>query len=87
MNRRLSRYCSPAWLRVWRAWEPHRAKAFALLGVRTAGDLLGYFPRSYVFESAELPIADLRAEQIHLARGEVIAVDYLTSGAGVLKQP
>jgi ATP-dependent DNA helicase RecG len=55
---------------------PQRAKAFADLGVGTVGDLLDYFPRDYRFESAELPIAELSPETLHIARGEVVAVNY-----------
>src|SRR5918992_253751 len=56
---------------------PTRAKAFKPLGVSTLGDLLEYFPRDYQFESAELPIARLVPDQIQMARGEVVAVDYV----------
>ncbi|HEX8910723.1 MAG TPA: ATP-dependent DNA helicase RecG [Humisphaera sp.] len=55
---------------------PQRAKAFADLGVRTLGDLLEYFPRDYRFESAELPISGMTPETLHIARGEVVAVNY-----------
>ena len=55
---------------------PARAKVFKMLGVSTLGDLLEYFPRDYQFESAELPISALRPEQIHMCRGEVVAVNY-----------
>jgi ATP-dependent DNA helicase RecG len=53
-----------------------RAKVFKTLGVSTLADLLEYFPRDYQFESAELPISALRPEQIHMCRGEVVAVNY-----------
>src|SRR5947209_5811176 len=56
---------------------PARAKAFAALGVKTLGDLLEYFPRDYQFESSELPISRLVNDQIQMARGVVIAVDYI----------
>ncbi|CAA9425675.1 MAG: RecG, partial [uncultured Phycisphaerae bacterium] len=58
---------------------PARAKAFDALGVRTLGDLLEYFPRDYRFESEELPIARLAADQVSFARGEVVAVNYTPS--------
>src|SRR5687768_18186040 len=58
---------------------PTRAKAFKALGVSTLGDLLEYFPRDYQFESAELPISNLVPDQIQMARGEVVAVDYVPS--------
>ena len=60
---------------------PTRAKAFALLGVRTLGDLLEYFPRDYQFESSELSIRQLVPEQIQTVRGRVVACDYI-SGRG-----
>jgi ATP-dependent DNA helicase RecG len=59
---------------------PTRAKAFHALGVKTLGDLLEYFPRDYQFESSELTIRELKPDQIQTARGEVVAVDYLTGG-------
>src|SRR6266550_4021646 len=46
-------------------------------GVRTLGDLLEYFPRSYQQERSERPIDQLVADQIQIARGEVVAVDYI----------
>src|SRR5882672_10676808 len=54
-----------------------RVKEFAARGVRTLSDLLEYFPRSYQQERAERPIRDLVADQIQIARGEVVAVDYI----------
>jgi ATP-dependent DNA helicase RecG len=54
-----------------------RAKAFHALGVKTLGDLLEYFPRDYVFEASERSISQLVAADIHTARGEVVAVDYV----------
>src|SRR3954469_19089143 len=57
---------------------PARAKHFKALGVETLGDLLEYFPRTYRLESAEQSIDQLTAgEQIHIARGRVVAVDYI----------
>ncbi len=55
---------------------PTRAKVFKTLGVSTLADLLEYYPRRYRLESAELPISELRAEQVHMCRGEVVAVNY-----------
>src|SRR3954465_10301502 len=60
---------------------PIRAKAFQKLGGKTLGDLLEYFPRDYQFESSELPINELKPEQIQTARGEVVAVYYMVGGA------
>src|SRR4051812_5176582 len=56
---------------------PTRAKAFAALGVRTLGQLLEYFPRDYQFESSELSIRQLVAEQVQTVRGTVVACDYI----------
>jgi ATP-dependent DNA helicase RecG len=57
---------------------PARAKAYNALGVSTLGDLLEYFPRTYQFESSELSISQLVADQIQTVRGRVVAVDYIT---------
>jgi ATP-dependent DNA helicase RecG len=57
---------------------PARAKELRRLGVNTLRDLLEYFPRNYVYESAEKPINQLVSGQIEMARGEVVAVDYIT---------
>jgi ATP-dependent DNA helicase RecG len=54
-----------------------RAKAFRFLGVKTLGDLLEYFPRDYQYESSERTIAQLVANEIQTARGQVVAVDYV----------
>jgi ATP-dependent DNA helicase RecG len=56
-----------------RAAELHR------LGVHTLGDLLEYFPRTYRLESEELPISQLVDGNMQMARGEVVAVDYISS--------
>ena len=56
---------------------PTRAKQFHLLGVRTLDDLIHYFPRTYQRERAECAIRELVPEQIQIARGEVVAVDYI----------
>src|SRR6476659_4646091 len=58
---------------------PMKAKLLGDLGVQTLGDLLEYFPRDYRFESEELPISQLQEGNIHIARGEVVAVNYTPS--------
>ena len=58
---------------------PARAKEFRLREVNTLGDLLEYFPRDYQYERAERPIGELTAEAIQIARGEVVACDYIAS--------
>jgi ATP-dependent DNA helicase RecG len=57
---------------------PSRAKHLKALGVNNLRDLLEYFPRTYQFESSELPISSLVPEQIQTARGTVVAVNYIT---------
>src|SRR5438309_11171487 len=54
-----------------------KVSEFEARGVRTLGDLLEYFPRSYQQERSERPISQLVADQIQIARGEVVAVDYI----------
>ena len=56
-----------------------RLEQLAELGVRTPGELLEYFPRDYVQESPEREIAALRGGEIQLARGEIVAVDFVQS--------
>ena len=56
---------------------PIRAKHLRAIGLLKLGDLLEYFPRTYIFESAEGSIASVRPDQIHTVRGEVVAVDYV----------
>jgi ATP-dependent DNA helicase RecG len=56
---------------------PSRAKHLKALGVHNLGDLLEYFPRTYQFESSELPISRLVPEQIQTVRGTVSAVNYV----------
>jgi ATP-dependent DNA helicase RecG len=53
-----------------------RADYLAELDVHTLGDLLEYFPRTYVQESPERSLADLEEGQIQWLRGTVTAVDY-----------
>jgi len=56
-----------------------RLEQLAELGVRTPGELLEYFPRDYAQESPEREISALRVGEIQLARGEVVAVDFVQS--------
>src|SRR3954468_16785895 len=57
--------------------RPLNAKELRAIGLLKLGDLVEYFPRDYVFESAEGSIAAVRADQIHTVRGEVVAVNYV----------
>lgn len=56
---------------------PARARQLRALGINSLSDLIDYFPRDYREEFAEGTITQLRADQIHTVRGEVVAVDYL----------
>jgi len=56
-----------------------RARELQRFGVFTLGDLLEYFPRDYQLERAEQPIAQLIADAVQIARGEVVACDYIPS--------
>jgi len=53
-----------------------RADYLAELGIHTLGDLLEYFPRTYVHESPERSIAAVEEGQIQWVRGTVVATDY-----------
>jgi ATP-dependent DNA helicase RecG len=57
---------------------PVRAKELRAIGLLKLGDLIEYFPRDYVFESAEGAVANVRPDQIHTVRGEIVAVDYVS---------
>jgi ATP-dependent DNA helicase RecG len=54
-----------------------RAKQLHAMGIHTLADLLEYFPRDYQHESEEKAISALKAGEIGLARGEVLAVNYV----------
>jgi len=56
-----------------------RARELESRGVRTLGDLIEYFPRTYQNERAECPIDRLVPRDLQIARGEVTAVDYIAS--------
>jgi ATP-dependent DNA helicase RecG len=59
---------------------PTRAALLEALEVRTLGDLLEYFPRDYRNESEELPISSIGpGDDVHMARGEVVAVNFTPS--------
>src|SRR5437868_9854569 len=58
---------------------PVRARDLRALGLSRLEDLLEYFPRDYQHESAEGSIAQLKPDQIHTVRGEVVAVNYIPS--------
>jgi ATP-dependent DNA helicase RecG len=56
---------------------PARAQELSDLGIHTPADLLEYFPRTYIQESPERDISNLKPGEIQSARGTVIAVDYV----------
>jgi ATP-dependent DNA helicase RecG len=55
---------------------PARAKTFAQLGVRTAGDLLEYFPRDWVFTPEPVKINQMQQDQSVTIVGLVESTDY-----------
>jgi ATP-dependent DNA helicase RecG len=55
---------------------PARAKTFAQLGVRTAGDLLEYFPRDWVFTPEPIKINQMQQGQSVTIVGLVESADY-----------
>ncbi len=58
---------------------PKGAKALRELGLTSLSDLLDYFPRAYQTESPERDLSQLVPDEIQSARGEVVAVDYVSS--------
>ncbi|MHC4988831.1 MAG: ATP-dependent DNA helicase RecG [Planctomycetota bacterium] len=55
---------------------PSRAKSFGELGVQTAGDLLEYYPRDWVFMPEPVKIADARIGQMVCLVGVVEQTDW-----------
>ncbi|MBN1393121.1 MAG: ATP-dependent DNA helicase RecG [Sedimentisphaerales bacterium] len=55
---------------------PARAKTFAQMGVKTAGDLLEYFPRDWVFASEPVKINQMQEGQSVTIIGMVESTDY-----------
>ena len=55
---------------------PQRARAFGEIGVETAGDLLEYYPRDWVFMPEPSAICDIAAEQTVCVVGIVEQTDY-----------
>ncbi|MDD5064617.1 MAG: ATP-dependent DNA helicase RecG [Phycisphaerae bacterium] len=55
---------------------PARAKTFAQLGVKTAGDLLEYFPRDWAFVSEPIKINQIQEGQTVTIVGQVESTDY-----------
>jgi ATP-dependent DNA helicase RecG len=61
---------------------PQRAALLARLDVRTAGDLVFFFPRDYQDLTDRRGIADLEEDVLQTVRGEVVEVDARSSGFG-----
>ena len=61
---------------------PQRAELLARLDVRTAGDLIFFFPRDYQDLTDRRAIADLEEDHVQTVRGEVVEVDARSSGFG-----
>jgi ATP-dependent DNA helicase RecG len=61
---------------------PQRAELLAKLDLRTAGDLIFFFPRDYQDLSDRRDIANLEEGVMQTVRGEVVEVDASSSGFG-----
>lgn len=61
---------------------PHRAQLLEKLGLRTAADVLFFFPRSYQDFTELNQIVDLQAEQLASIVGVVDDIDQMISGTG-----
>jgi ATP-dependent DNA helicase RecG len=61
---------------------PQRAELLAKLDLRTAGDLVFFFPRDYQDLTDRRTIVDLEADQLQTVRGVVTEVDATSSGFG-----
>ncbi len=61
---------------------PHRAQLLEKLGLRTAADLLFFFPRSYQDFTELHQIVDLESEQLASIAGAVDDIDQVISGNG-----
>jgi ATP-dependent DNA helicase RecG len=61
---------------------PERAELLAKLEVRTARDLIFFFPRDYQDLTDRRDIADLEEDVLQTVRGEVVEIDSRSSGFG-----
>jgi ATP-dependent DNA helicase RecG len=61
---------------------PQRAALLGRLDIRTAGDLVFFFPRDYQDLTDRREIADLEEGQLQTVRGEVVEIDARSSGFG-----
>src|SRR6185312_8643323 len=58
------------------------AELLAKLGVRSAGDLIFFFPRDYEDLSDRREIGDLEEGHVQTIRGEVVEIDARNTGFG-----
>ena len=65
-------------IRYIRGVGEQRAKSLARLGIRTLGDLLNYFPRTYEDRTVERPIAEVLPEETACIRAMVATEPRLT---------
>ena len=61
---------------------PQRAELLAKLGLRTAADLLFFFPRSYQDFTQLNQVTELAAEQMANLVGTIVDIDQMISGSG-----
>src|SRR3954469_11396156 len=61
---------------------PQQAELLRRLEIRTAGDLIFFFPRDYEDLTDQRSIADLDEEHVQTVRGAVVEVDGTSSGFG-----
>src|SRR6185503_10085904 len=61
---------------------PQRAELLHRLEVRTAGDLIFFFPRDYEDLTDRRAISDLDELHVQTIRGEVVEIDARSSGLG-----
>ena len=61
---------------------PQRAELLARLDLRTAGDLVFFFPRDYQDLTDQREIGDVDEGSVQTVRGEVVEVDARSSGFG-----
>src|SRR3954468_18037754 len=61
---------------------PQRAGLLAKLDIRTAADLIFFFPRDYEDLSDHRKISELDEDNVQTVRGEVVEIDGRSSGFG-----
>ena len=61
---------------------PQRAELLRRLEIRTAGDLIFFFPRDYEDLTDQRAIAELDEEHVQSVRGTVVEVDGISTGFG-----